>query len=126
MIALKLAGTGVFALLALLFASEPDRAGLALIAAALLSVLALRDILAPVRLAADGDGLVVVTGFARRRRIPWSEIERVRVDERKRLGLRTEMLEVDTGTTLHLFSTYELGARCDEVAAALRSLRTGH
>lgn len=126
MIALKLAGTGVFALLALLFASEPDRAGLALIAAALLSVLALRDILAPVRLAADGDGLVVVTGFARRRRIPWSEIERVRVDERKRLGLRTEMLEVDTGTTLHLFSTYELGARCDEVADALRTLRTGH
>lgn len=126
MVALKVAGTGLFVLVALLFMSEPDRAGLALVAAVVLGALALRDIVAPVRLAADGDGLVVITGFARRRRIPWAEIERVRVDVRQRLGLRSEMLEIDTGASLHLLSTYELGARCDEVADAIRSLRTGH
>ena len=59
---------------------------------------ALRDLIAPVRLAADADGVTVVTGFARRRRhLPWAQIERVRVDRRDRLGLRSEMLEIDAG-----------------------------
>lgn len=125
MVALKLAGAGLFIVLALLFLGDPARVAVALVAAGLLGGFALRDVIAPVRLAADGEGLMVVTGFARRRRIPWSDVERVRVDVRQRLGLRTELLEIDTGTTLHLLSTYELGARCDEVVDALLSLRTG-
>jgi hypothetical protein len=32
-------------------------------------------------------------------------------------------LEVDTGDTLHLFSSYELGAEPAEVAEALNALR---
>jgi hypothetical protein len=65
----------------------------------------------------------VVTGFAGRRRLAWGDIERIRVDERQRLGTRSELLEIDAGESLHLFSAYELNAPCAEVAAALEGLR---
>ena len=87
---------------------------------------ALRDVVAPVRLAADIDGLTVVEGFARRRRLSWAEIERVRVDRRERLGLTTELLEVDSGEALHLFSTHDLGADPRDVLAVLEELRAQH
>jgi hypothetical protein len=95
------------------------------VVAAGLAGFALRDVIAPVRLAADGHGVTVVTGFAARRQIPWSKVERVRVDTRKRLGRRAELLEIDADDVLHLFSAAELSAPCDEVAAALSTLRTG-
>jgi hypothetical protein len=86
---------------------------------------ALRDLIAPVRLAADPTGITVVAGFARRRHLAWTQIERVRVDRRERRGLRTELLEIDAGDSLHLFSLHDLGVPPDEVAAALTTLRTG-
>ena len=86
---------------------------------------ALRDLIAPVRLAADPDGVTVVVGFAGRRRLAWSDIERVRVDRRDRLGLRAELLEVDAGDYLYLFGRYELGAEPEEVLASLQALRSG-
>jgi hypothetical protein len=98
---------------------------IAALAAAGLAAFALRDVLAPVRLAADGQGVTVVTGFAGRRRIPWSEIERIRVDVRQRIGRKSELLEIDTGETLHLLSAAELGADLDDVVATLVTLRTG-
>jgi hypothetical protein len=121
--ALKLAGAAVFVLLAVAFGSDPVRLALAGVAALGLAGWALRDIVAPVRIAADRDGVTVIAGFAGRRRLPWDRIERVRVDRRPRLGLRTETLEIDTGETLHLFSSYDLGAPPSEVAAALETLR---
>jgi hypothetical protein len=39
--------------------------------------------------------------------------------------MRSSLLEIDTGHTLHLFSASELGMPIDDVADALRHLRTG-
>jgi hypothetical protein len=122
---LKLAGATAFVLLAVVFGGDPVRLVLAGAAALALAGWALRDLIAPVRLAADPDGITVVVGFAGRRHLPWSQVERVRVDTRPRLGLRTETLEIDTGETLHLFSSYDLGAPPADVAARLAALRTG-
>jgi hypothetical protein len=84
---------------------------------------ALRDVLRPIRLTADENGVTVVAGLLRRRHLSWSEIERVRVDNRNRLGLRNELLEVDAGDAIYLFSTHELGAEPADVAEALAGLR---
>lgn len=104
---------------------DPARWALAIIAAVALAGWALRDLIAPVRLAADPDGVTVVVGFAGRRRLPWSQIERVRLDRRDRRGLRNECLELDAGDHLYLFSVHDLGTEPADVAAELVSLRTG-
>jgi Bacterial PH domain len=122
---LKAAGAAVFAVAAVLLDDDPAGLVLGLIAACVLAGFALRDVLAPVRLAADAAGITVVTGFSGRRHIPWSDVERVRVDTQRRLGRQLEFLEIDTGETLHLFSSAELGADLGEVATALATLRTG-
>ncbi|HEV7755652.1 MAG TPA: PH domain-containing protein [Mycobacteriales bacterium] len=124
--AVKLAGAFVFLAVALVYARDPGRWVTAVLAAVALGAFALRDVLAPVRLAADTTGVTVVHGFAGTRHIPWGEVERVRVDARGRLGRRDEVLEVDTGESLHLFGAQELGADLDTVAAALVALRTGN
>jgi hypothetical protein len=74
-----------------------------------LAVYGLRDVIAPVRLAADAEGVTVVAGFAGHRRLPWSDIDRVRLDQRSRYGGRQALLEVDAGESLHFFSRYDLG-----------------
>jgi hypothetical protein len=124
-VVMKLAGAVGLAVLGVLVAR--DTVGLIVVgvAAGAVGLHALRDILAPVRLRADGDGLTVVHGFAGRRDIPWREVERIRIDERRRFGMRSSLLEIDTGHTLHLFSASELGMPIDDVADALRHLRTG-
>src|SRR5687768_16558659 len=108
LVSLKLVGTVVFLLLALAVRGDPTKLFAALVGAAVVGTLALRDLLAPVRLAADPEGVTVVTGFASRLRLPWSRIERVRVDERDRFGVKSRLLEIDAGNSIHLFSTYEL------------------
>jgi hypothetical protein len=123
LVVLKIAGTVIFMLLALLFTGDPVGLSIGLAAALALGAFALRDVLAPVRLAADADGVTVVSGFAGQRHLSWAEIERIRVDERRRLGTRNQLLEIDTSHSLHLFSGYELGASCADVAAVLQSLR---
>lgn len=85
---------------------------------------ALRDVIAPIRLAADAEGLTVVAGYARRRWLPWAEIERVRLDRRERLGLTTELLEVDADDALYLYSMHDLGADPRDVLAELERLRS--
>lgn len=102
---------------------DPVRWTLALVAAAALTTWAVRDLIRPVRLTADAEGVTVVTGFAARRRLPWARIERIRVDSRTRRGLRNDLLEIDAGESLHLFSAHELGTDPEEVAAALGELR---
>jgi Bacterial PH domain len=125
MSALKAGGVLVFAMLALFSLGDRVRLVVAGLAALVLAGYALRDLLAPVRLSADRDGVTVVAGFAGSRRLAWSEIERVRVDERRRLGVRSQLLEIDSGDTLHLFSQYDLDAPVTDVAETLAQLRTG-
>ena len=120
----KLLGAAALVVLVVAFGEgDPVRWVLALVTAAALTVWAVRDLIRPVRLTADAEGITVVTGFAARRRVPWSRIERVRVDSRTRRGLRNDLLELDAGESLHLFSPHELGADPEEVATALRDLR---
>jgi hypothetical protein len=111
--------------LAVAFAGrDPVRWSLAFVVALALIVWLVRDLIAPVRLAADAAGVTVLTGFARRRHLPWAQIERVRVDVTSRRGLRSELLELDAGESIFLFSAHELGALPEEVATALGDLRT--
>jgi uncharacterized protein (UPF0264 family) len=120
----KLMGTVAVVVLALAFAGrDPIRWGLAVIVAVALAIWALRDLVAPVRLAADTDGVTVITGFAGRRRVAWAQIERVRVDRRTRRGLSSEMLELDAGDAIYLFSAHELGALPEDVVTTLADLR---
>jgi hypothetical protein len=121
--ALKGAGAAAFPLAALVFGGDPVRLGFGALAGLVMAGYLVRDLLAPVRVAADATGVTVATGFAGRRHLPWRDIERIRVDERQRLGTRSELLEIDAGESLHLFSAYELNAPCVEVAAALEDLR---
>jgi Bacterial PH domain len=124
--AVKLAIAAGLLALGLLFADgDVVRLVLAAAVAAALALWAARDLLAPVRLAADPEGVTLVAGFAGRRHLPWSQIERIRVDTRPRLGIRTETLEIDAGESLHLFNEYDLGAPPGEVAAAIQPLREG-
>jgi Bacterial PH domain len=119
----KLAGAVLLALVALWPGAERERLLLAGAAALALAAWGLRDLLAPVRLRADTEGVTVVSGFAGHRRIPWQEVERVGVGAHRSLGRRTEVLEIDTGESLHLFSRFELGAPCERVEETLRELR---
>jgi hypothetical protein len=121
---LKAAGAVGIALLGLVFGADPVRLVLAGVMALGLLVWAARDLLAPVRLAADREGVTVVVGYAGRRRLPWAVVERVRVDTRPRFGISTATLEIDAGETLHLFSAYDLGAPPHEAAAELERLAT--
>ena len=91
-----------------------------------LAIWALRDLIAPVRLAADPARVTVVAGYLRRRWLPWEQIERVRLDRRERLGLSSELLEIDADDALFLFSMHDLGADPHDVLAELDDLRTQH
>jgi hypothetical protein len=120
----KLLGAVAIVVLAMAFVRrDPVQTTMAGAAAAGLAIWALRDLIAPVRLAADADGVTVVVGFAGRRRHGWSEIERVRLDRRERLGVSNEYLEVDADDALYLFSTHDLGADPTDVLAVLEDLR---
>ena len=120
----KLMGAVAVVVLAIAFArADPVRWALAAVTAAVLAGWALRDLVVPVRLTADADGVTVVTGFARRRHLPWPQIERVRVERSTRRGLRSELLEIDAGDGIYLLGAHELGALPEEVAAALADLR---
>jgi hypothetical protein len=120
--ALEAAGAVLF-LLALTLTADRLARTLAAIAVVVLAIMAARDRLVRTRLMADAAGLDVVEGFAGRRHLPWSAVERIRVTERQRLGLRSKLLEVDAGETLHLFSARDLGTDPEHVAAVLAELR---
>ncbi|TNH21863.1 PH domain-containing protein [Micromonospora orduensis] len=122
--AAKLAGAVLLVTLGLLFADgDPVRVAVAALAAAAVAGWAVRDLVAPVRLAVGPDGLTVIRGFAGRRLLPWSAVEAIAVDRRPRFGLTSETLEIDAGESLHLFGRYDLGANPEEVAAELRAAR---
>lgn len=116
---------GLAAVIAVAALLAADRVGLALGLAAALGVAAYatRDLIAPVRLTADREGLVVVRGYAGRRRLAWSDIVAVRVDERSRFGRAAATLEVDADTEIYLFSANDLGVAPAEAEQALARLR---
>ncbi|MEU7617621.1 PH domain-containing protein [Micromonospora rifamycinica] len=117
------AALGLVALGLLLAAGDPVQLVLALAAAVGLVGWAARDLLAPVRLAADAAGITVVRGYAGRRHLPWDAVEAITVDRRTRFGLSGETLEIDAGETLHLLGRADLGAPPTEVAESLRAAR---
>jgi hypothetical protein len=114
---------GAAALPALVAVFAPDDLPRWLVAGAVaagLMVWAARDVLHPVRLAADDAGITVLTGFARRRHLPWDRIEAVRVERAR----RSEVLEIDTGDAVYVLSEPQLSAMAEEVAARLAELRS--
>ncbi|MDG4762811.1 PH domain-containing protein [Solwaraspora sp. WMMD406] len=120
---LKALGAVSIAALGLLLADgDPVRLALAGLTGIGLLGWAIRDLIAPVRLAAGPDGITVVEGIAGRRLLPWARIEAITVDRRGHRGIRTELLEVDAGETLRLFGANELGAPPADVAATLRAM----
>jgi hypothetical protein len=120
----KLVGAVALATLAYAFGRhDPVQWVVATLVVLVLGGWALRDIVAPVRLTADPSGVTVPAGLLGRRHLPWSQIEQVQVDRRERRGLRSELLEIDAGESLHLFGIHELGTAPHEVAEALQALR---
>jgi hypothetical protein len=122
--AVKVGGFVIFALAALTFRDDRAKLAFTAVAALVVGVYALRDLLAPVRLAANRQGLTVVRGYAGHRDLEWGEIEGLRLDERRRLGTRSAALEIDTGDHLYLLSPYDLGTDPAEAVEALDRLRT--
>jgi hypothetical protein len=118
----KFAVAAVLALGALVVDNESQNVVL-LVAAAGVAAYAGRDLFARERLRADADEVVAVRGYSSRRVLAWSEIERIRVYETSRLGTRSQMLEVDTGDEIFLFSRFDLGVDPEEALGALEAVR---
>ncbi len=120
----KWAGAAIFALAAAIGFRDPGQLIVVGLAAALLLALAVRDLIAPVRLAAGPEGVTVATGLRGRRTIPWNQIEHIKIDARRGMLLRSQVLELDGGDQLYFFSVNELGAPCEEVADTLAAIRS--
>lgn len=97
-----------------------DSAGRLLTAPAAIVTLALafRDLTSGPVLHADAEGLTVLQGL-RTRRLAWGQVERMRVVKDR----RTEMLELDIGSTLLLLSRTRLGRLPEDVLGDLLALR---
>ncbi|GAB3913612.1 hypothetical protein GCM10029964_123430 [Kibdelosporangium lantanae] len=112
------AGMALFAVL------TSDRPGQILVGVAALVVvlLTLHATIARPRLAADSTGLVLrsLTG---RKQWTWADVN-VRVVRTRRLGRVVSTLELDAGEDLVVLGWIELGVAPEDVADALRELRT--
>ncbi|MDP3714319.1 MAG: PH domain-containing protein [Mycobacteriales bacterium] len=97
-----------------------DTGGRLLVVPVLLGAAAfvVRDLICGPLLRADGEGLDVLDG-ARRVRVPWGEVERVRVVKDR----RTPVLEVDTGHRVVALSGTRLGQHPADVVEALEAHR---
>ncbi|HEX5493248.1 MAG TPA: PH domain-containing protein [Mycobacteriales bacterium] len=95
---------------------------LALIAGLGLLAVAAGDILVRPRLRADPAGVASRT-FTGRIELPWSQVEAIRVDQRRGVAVRSVLLEIDAGDTLIMLSRRALGADPREVADTLTDLR---
>jgi len=120
----KFAICGVLALLTAIFAVH-EQIAVGAAATLAVAVYALRDVIARERLRADRSGVVAVSGYANRRHLDWSQIERIVVDSRLRLGARTETLELDAGDHIFLYGRLDLGVPPAEAEAALIAVRPG-
>lgn len=123
LLALKATGAVLFGVLAGTALGDPQFLLLSAVACLGCAALALRDLLAPVRLAADAEGVVLVQGLAGRHRLLWEEIERIGIDERSHFGIRTRLLEIESADGPHLLSRFDLGTEPDEAAEELYKIR---
>jgi hypothetical protein len=119
---IKFAGAAVVAVAALL-TGDALAVLVGLATAVALGLLGLRDVLARDRLRADADGLDLVSGYAAKRHLEWGAVERLRVDDRLRLGVRSKLLEVDADEQLYLFSRFDLGIEPTDALAVLLQVR---
>jgi PH (Pleckstrin Homology) domain-containing protein len=119
---IKFAGAALVAVAAL-FTGDALAVLVGLATAAALGLLALRDVLARDRLRADAGGLELVCGYAAKRHLDWDAVDRMRIDDRLRLGVRSRLLEVDADEQLYLFSRYDLGVEPTDALAALLQVR---
>jgi hypothetical protein len=115
------AGAGLALLGTVWLADAPGRL-LGAVAGIGLLALAGADLWWRPRLAVDDTGITVTTP-GRRARLPWAEVTDVRVDQRRRFGLASRTLEIDTGDDLIVLGRRSLGADPRDVAAALASHR---
>lgn len=115
------AGCGIIALLLAVVADPLGRLLFAVAALGLL-LLAAADLLLRPRLAADPTGLRVRT-LTSSRRLPWSAVERVAVDEHSRYGLVARTLEVESDGELIILGKRTLGQDPRDVADALARIR---
>lgn len=93
---------------------------LAVGAAVVLAIYGALDLLLWPRLAVGPDGLRVRTP-SHRAVYAWPEVDRVRLDERRRFGLSAGTLEIDAGDDLVVLSRWALGADPREVLALVQS-----
>jgi hypothetical protein len=107
------------ALVVLTVVTDPAGRLLTSPAAVVVLVLAVLDLRGGPVLRAGPDGIEVLQGV-RRVRVPWSRVERMRVVKDR----RTEMLELDIGSTLALLSRNRLGRLPEDVLADLLEIRT--
>jgi Bacterial PH domain len=102
------AGGMAGALGALAFTTDSGGRLLAAIAAAVLLVYVVCDLVFSPRVIASPDGIVINAPLTRAR-LRWSDVEDVRPDTRLRLGLRSTNLEIDAGSTLAVLSRRAIG-----------------
>lgn len=114
---------GVLAL-GLALVADPMGRVLFAVAGVGLLLLAAADLLLRPRLAADRAGLLVRT-LTTSRRLPWSAVERVAVDEHSRYGLTARTLEVESDGELIVLGKRSLGEDPRDVADALARIRYG-
>lgn len=113
-------GLLAFTALLVVVAVLSDTPGRLLTAPAALITLALavRDLVSGPVLRADATGVEVLQGL-HTLHADWSQVERMRVVKDR----RTEMLELDLGTTLALLSRHRLGQLPEDVLTDLLALR---
>jgi hypothetical protein len=118
----RVAGLLALAMVLAVVAALSDVTGrlLAVPAALVVLGLAVGDLRSGPVLYADAAGIEVLQGLGRIR-VPWSRVERMRVVRDR----RTELLELDLGSTLALLSRNRLGRLPEGVLIDLQAIRAG-
>ena len=90
----------------------------------LLVAVAVHDLVLRPVLVVEGDGIVVAT-VGGRRRLVWSQVERIDASTDIRRGVRSRLLEIDAGGTLVLLSQRRLGREPADVVEEIAAVRGG-
>jgi hypothetical protein len=92
------------------------------VAVVFVAAVAATDLLWSPRLMVTASG-VVVRSPTRSGRYPWTAIDAIRVDRRRRLGIRQASLEIDLGDDLIVLSQRALGADPTDVLEIINAAR---